>query len=357
MLREFIYVDVQRARSLLAQLDRGVVEQTVQRRSSDDAGELGINILGFGAKGAWTARSDVEEARSLQDLTFTVFEEAIEDSGLLIDMADHEVDDPTAWRGDIHEILAEGQLVRIRSDVLVVDPNFIRSRFDGLTSFMDDLVSMQQQVAEQAIAAAMGPALNELRQQTTSSSLNAQQRKTARRQLEEAEALMRDQAAAAAVEEIGGEAGLQQMTAVMRVVTSFLGDEISMRVVPCGIELPELGFAGSLLGRDDYLQKERADLFSRYGSILRGWTTVLQIAQIPSEESTAAAVELDPEVIAQITSGQAVSRAGFERAAVGLLGSMEALGLAEGPRWPTISAVPLAIYRVVPGSDKRSGLD
>lgn len=53
MIREFLYVDVQRTRSLLAQLEDGVVEQCVRRTALDDAGELGATVFGIGGKGTW----------------------------------------------------------------------------------------------------------------------------------------------------------------------------------------------------------------------------------------------------------------------------------------------------------------
>ena len=84
MIREFLYVDVQRARSLLAQLDDGVVEQYVKRTALDDVGELGATIFGIGGKGTWSARESDEESRSLKDLTLAVFEEAVSAQGLIV---------------------------------------------------------------------------------------------------------------------------------------------------------------------------------------------------------------------------------------------------------------------------------
>src|SRR5207253_1030235 len=88
--------------------------------------------------------------------------------------------------------------------------------------------------------------------------------------------------------EAAAEAGTAKMSpqilAIMDVIDSFLQqDAISVRFLACGDDDPHLGFVGSLLGRDDYIQRERDALFSRYGSILRGWTAVLQVAAVPSE--------------------------------------------------------------------------
>ena len=86
MIREFLYVDVQRTRSLLAQLEDGVIEQYVKRTALDDAGELRATIFGIGGKGAWATQESYEESRSVKDLTFVVFEEAAESQGLILNV-------------------------------------------------------------------------------------------------------------------------------------------------------------------------------------------------------------------------------------------------------------------------------
>src|SRR5689334_3941772 len=73
--------------------------------------------------------------------------------------------------------------------------------------------------------------------------------------------------------------------AVMQVIDAFVAsDAISVRFLPCGLEHPEYALSGSLLGRDDYIQREREALFSRYGSVLHGWTSVLQVASVPEQK-------------------------------------------------------------------------
>src|SRR6266496_3891673 len=65
VIREFVYVDVTRVRSLLAQLDWGVVEGAVSRRTYGKG--LGIGAGMFGVSGTASLRSDqaYEESRTL----------------------------------------------------------------------------------------------------------------------------------------------------------------------------------------------------------------------------------------------------------------------------------------------------
>lgn len=120
MIREFLYVDVQRTRSLLAQLEDGVVEQCVRRTALDDAGELGATVFGIGGKGTWGTHESHEESRSLMDLTAVVFEEAAASQGLIVDVEpSNRVEE---WAsGEAHQALREGELLRVTGDLLITD--------------------------------------------------------------------------------------------------------------------------------------------------------------------------------------------------------------------------------------------
>lgn len=344
VIREFLYVDVQRTRSLLAQLDQGVVEASVTRASLDDVSEVGATIFGVGGKGTWGASESREESRSLQDLTFAVFEDAAAAQGIIVDV--EASSDPDDWTsGAVHGVLAEGEIVRVTGDLLITDPSYIGARFDALDGFMTALIEMQTQVAVQAAQAIADIQISSLREQLSNASQN--QRKQVERQIKAISERIETEARAAVETELGGRSSIDQMKSVMKVVTSFVGEAIAVRVLSCGFDHPEMGFAGSLLGRDDYLQRERDELFSRYGSVLTRWTVVMQIARLPDEADSEGDFDIDPEVL---SSGGGINRAAFERAAAQLLRMMESVGISEGPRWPTISVVPLAIYRAVPHS-------
>jgi hypothetical protein len=131
---------------------------------------------------------------------------------------------------------------------------------------------------------------------------------------------------------------------ISEVLMSLTSGEIALRVIPCGPDRPELSFGGVLLDRVEYLQKEREALFSRYGSILGGWTVVVQIEAVPYP------LDEEPQISAQdvVFAEKTVNRAGVERMCLDLLRMVDATGLTEGPRWPSITVTPLALYRDIP---------
>jgi hypothetical protein len=116
---------------------------------------------------------------------------------------------------------------------------------------------------------------------------------------------------------------------------------VSVRLLPCGAGHLESGFAGLLSGRKEYLQEERANLFSRYGQAPTPWTTVFQVAAVPAGRANDVENDSAGQVVDEAADG--FSRAGMERQVAQLLGMMESVGIVEGPRWPTVSITPLGI--------------
>ncbi len=307
-LREFFYVDVDRVRSLLAQLQGGVVEAI--RAQSTNAFEGGgqASVFGIGAHGGYTREIASEESRSLQDLTFVAFEQTANEEGLIVELG-AEVRDPTAWEsGQIHSSLQEGQLVRIDCDIQVLDGGLFGARIKRFELMAEALVEITDAV----------PALSNQKQ--------------------------RAQLLAKAKEEIMGFPSTWT-DAIAGFVAAFVGDSISLRVLPCGREHLEYAFSGALLGRKEYIQEERENLFSRYGAVTSRWTAVMQVAAIPQSPNENAALASPTDSLRP--SGD-ISRAAMERIAGDLLAMMESIGIVEGPRWPSISVTPLGLYRTVP---------
>lgn len=315
-LREFFYVDVERARSYLAQLDRGVVQSVIERSSGELSAEAKASMFGFGGSGSVSRGTGREEARSLQDLTFVAFESLALQQGFLVD-SPPEVSDPDAWTtGTIQNSFLPGQIVRLKADVQILDPRFFEARIQRVDAFANALVRVTTPI----------PAVKP-------GTPRQQQKKAA------------DAAHGAARAELWGDTSPDAVQGIADVVSSLLGDAIAVRVLPCGRDHPDLGFGGALIDRREYVQPEREALFSRYGPVLSDWTCVIQIASIPSQS------EEIPDVLPAIElmgKGNRIQRAAVEQLAVQFLTLMESIGMAEGPRWPSISVTPLAIYRHLP---------
>lgn len=117
-VRDFIYFDVERVRSLVSQLDEGVVDSLSNSlgRSSSAKGEVKGGVLGLASGGVgvdqlW--RSDSEESRSLNDFIFTRLEDLLLSEQLVSEIA------PSEEQGAEIELRA-----RLKpTDFLIIDSN------------------------------------------------------------------------------------------------------------------------------------------------------------------------------------------------------------------------------------------
>jgi hypothetical protein len=118
-------------------------------------------------------------------------------------------------------------------------------------------------------------------------------------------------------------------------------------MLTCGTSDPECGFGGTLLDRSDYIEPERAAVFSRYGFEPTPPTVIASVARIP-ERSATVTPTFDAEAL--IRSQGSIDRSRLEEMALAMLSMFEGIGLTEAPVWPAIAVTPLAVYRTVAAS-------
>ena len=324
-VREFLYVDLQRIRSYYAQLNRGVVESVVNRDTNSKEGEADARLLGFGAAGSISREREREEARSLQDLNYVIFEELFEKEGLIKDVDDL-VDDVDAWASRrVHTSLDEGQVIRYTGFVQILDPEFTQKRIDQIIRFGSAIVGMQ--VGPQAAMSGAPPARKGGSTKSGSRPQSAEQVRN----------MLKEELFQAA---LGGDVSIAQINDISSAVGAFTNETISVRVLPFGTERFDYHFAGTLLSRSEYIQEEREALFARYGYLLEDWTVVMQVARIPNPDEVAPGVGG-----VEMFKDGAVDRPAFENQVLSLVRLFESQGFAEGPRFPSISVTVLAIYR------------
>lgn len=288
-LKEFLYVDVDRTRSLLAQLQGGVVESLTSESASTVEGSANASLFGLGGGGAYSRGSVYQESRSFQDMVFVAFETLADQHGLVTNLGG-DFSQADKWEsGAVHSNLREGQLVRATCDVQILDGALFRGRLERLDRMMDGLLELVPQLS----------AKNSTPQQRRSSGTAA---KTAM---------------------LGGFSP-EQLSALSSFVDAFVGNDIAFRALMCGQAHLTLGFGGTLLGRREYIQEERDSLFSRYGTVASSWTCVMQVAAIPRQPDPGSDESVDLEAVMARTADATENlfdRAKFERMAVSLLES------------------------------------
>jgi hypothetical protein len=308
-LRDFLYLDVDRIRSLLSQLEGGIVEKTVERLTTAKDAKAGASLFNLFELGGSLVREHAsEQTKTLQDAVYLLFEEAAKSSNLF--EASVDLSYPGAWEsGDVHRSLQAVQLLRVTAPTRILDSKHFRERIDRLAKWPALVVGFS---ARDQLASIKSP-------------------KDRARRLEQMVA-----------EQMGGPAPTELMSDMGEFVELFMGGQISVRQFPCGLENPQFALVGTLIDRPGFLQEEREALYSKYGAAPSSWTMVSQVTTVPVAETGS---EPDLSAVDLLKTDEQVDRGQIEEMAVSLMQLLESTGIAEAPAFPAIAVTPLALFR------------
>jgi hypothetical protein len=323
-LKEFLYVDIQRVRSYYGQMNRGIIDSVKSTSSVNGKGQLEAKMFGLGGRGEASGGYAKESSRSLQEILYVLFEENFESEGRIIDNP-RLFEDVDAWRsGRLHESIREGQIIRYTGNIQIMDPSFASGRIDQILNLVTALAGFQIPGNP-----AGSPATPPVRKGG-----GAAKGKAAKTPEEMRDVLKKQLAS----QMLGG----QQLTMsnIGEFIRAFTNGSTSVSIHPCGFDQPGVYFSGSLLGRSDYIQEEREELFARYGTQLEGWTTVMQVARMPKGQRPQSFESED-----LLTEEGVIDRAKTIRFTGDFMRFIEGMGAVEGVVFPSVSVTPLAIYR------------
>lgn len=314
-LLDYLYVDVARLRSYLAQLAGGVATTASEalEQAVGKSAEASVPVARGGRSSSTTERW--ETTRALGDLIVTAFEEEATAAGFLIDVSD-DLTEPDEWySGAVHRRLPVGTIFRLTTPARLLDPEHV-------AQLIQRFEETAQGVARLTGGSGAKPSNPKSGRVTPKGGSPAQ------------------------VDDLRG---LKKMTEPIRdVVSNLLAGGISLRAFPCGLDHPDCGFGGLLLDRSDYIEPERAALFARHGVEVSDWTVVGTVTRLPVRHRRSDFESVDPS--AMIRASGAINRQALEGMVLQLLDLMEGLGMSEGPAWPSIAFTPLAVYRTMPRS-------
>lgn len=133
-VREYIYVDTDRVRSLLAQMSDGLPDEKATTTSRSSRLRLGLRAAGM-EKARDTSDS---ERLSLADLHVSLLEEAGTALGLISDLSDRVSREKFWLRGKVRNQLQPGMLIRVTAPTLLVDPSSIMKTLRGFQTAIGD---------------------------------------------------------------------------------------------------------------------------------------------------------------------------------------------------------------------------
>lgn len=130
-IRDFIYLDVERLKSILSQIDEGLLEKVDASAGSNETGQLSAEakiplLANVGGAGTYVASSQVTETRTLHDHIYNYVEEKLLDAGGLFVLGEELTADD--WlRDEVRSDISPTAFVLVKGKVLVNDFQYMKS--------------------------------------------------------------------------------------------------------------------------------------------------------------------------------------------------------------------------------------
>ena len=136
LLREFLYVDSDKVRSMVTQIAGGVDEEVRQPDRSQSAVTGGLKGVVSGDK-LWSSEESTQ--RSVADIVFQTLEAELESQGYLADISDEMT---TVTEGNYDEFMgryAPGTFIRATAPARLFDARYLADTFAGLSATLNGL--------------------------------------------------------------------------------------------------------------------------------------------------------------------------------------------------------------------------
>ncbi|PSK99306.1 hypothetical protein CLV63_10327 [Murinocardiopsis flavida] len=324
ILREFLYVDTDKVRSMQAQIDGGISENqgnTTKKMKTTSGGTKGI----LSHQQEWG--TEVHVSKSFGDAMFPILEESLESLGILKDISE-ELTFPEFWSSDAlqHEVPI-GSIVRISALGSLFDARYVATSFANFATIYTGL---------QGIGAAprSSKVTNGKQQQTRNQRRgNVNNEKI---EIEELEKMIPDFEMPG---EPGKAIGADRLRSLVRISRGMFNPGLHLNLTPTQDD--RLSIGARLQEGRQYLDSDPEILFARYGTKKQEWTIVGTVGQYSRMED--AVYPGDPGLADAIN----VYRNRTAEYINSFMGAMGAQGFSDLPQYPGFSLVPFAVYRVI----------
>ncbi|MGC0211511.1 DUF6414 family protein [Streptomyces levis] len=324
ILREFLYVDTDKVRAMLAQLDGGVAEEERETSTQEKRSTVGPRSF---AQHLQVTGSERYTQKSLGDALFPMLEEALESEGLLKDVSE-EVADLSQWTsGSIEKIAPPGSLVRITAMGSLFDSRYTASVFSAFASVALGLQGMGVNLEPDSGKTPPGKAKGRGGQQGPKSSRPSQAPPD--RQLEDA------------IPDFAGVAGVDanSLRAIVRMARGIFAPGLHINLAP--VDAGSVLIGARLQEGRQYLDTEADILFARYGTEPQEWTLMGSVGSYgPKDTSLPDFNFFGPD--------GTVNRARFADNINGFMKTLGGMGFIDLPQHPGFSVIPFAVYRAIP---------
>ena len=321
MLREFLYVDTDKVRSLLAQLDEGVEEEVRVTEKTQTKLSIGTKQILNRDRDTGTESSIM---RSLADAVFPALESAMESSGYLVDISE-KLKSGEYWSGSLQKEHPEGSFIRVTAPARLFDSKYVLKVFSGLAA-----------AASGYTALTMGGA-------TTSSKPSKASPKA--KQAPPSPPSPEDEIEDFPTQLFGDGLTPSQLRGFAKLTRAMFYPGLVLVMNPSGDEA--LPITARLQEGRRFLESDAEILFARYGLHEQYWTMVGTIGSFsPPEEEPYSGDEWSG------SRTDAIDRAVLTKRVNALVTGIAQTGFADIPQYPGFSVVPFAVYRTIMPASK-----
>jgi hypothetical protein len=323
LLRDFLYVDADKVRGLLAQLDEGIVEARTEIDHTEKLSGLGLKGL---AEHSQRWGSERASQKSLGDALFPALEQGLESLGLLHDISDRLAQE-AFWGARLRSELPPGTLVRISAPSALFDARYVAATLSAFATSWQGLANL-------GVMGATPPA-------PPKRGASASSRPSQRKSNQESEPRhLEDDLPDVNLEVEGDTISREFLQGIIRVARGMFTPGLHLNMHPTGVD-SHVVTARLQEGRQ-FLDGDAEVLFARYGAGTQQWTMVGSIGHYG--EAVAASASAAPDLVDENGNVNRPRFASFVNAFLSQIGN---LGFIDVPAEPGFSVVPLAVYRVV----------
>lgn len=296
-IRDFIYIDIERIKSILSQLEEGLIDETQFMRGNSGSatlcGEAGLlGIVKATADSEIQFHRELSETKSLHDYIYNKVESLLLNENQLIRIPNQEI--PT-YSSRLRDSVGNTSFILAKGKVTIND-------FSRLSKLLDNYEELSKFIAKCVIS-------------SKKENLTQAQAKLAYDDL---------------VHDFTKSLDKEMRKGLNHLIDMFYQDRIIIKIIPYG-EYPDFRFVGNI--DKTYLRDDIESIVYKYGSApVSDWTIFGQIASVPPENRS--------DQIFNITGNQ------IESAFHQMFGAYRKIeDVAQTVTYPEISITPIAVYR------------
>jgi hypothetical protein len=299
-LRDFVYLDVERVKSLLAQLDRGLLSDRSDSIGSSTTveGKAGVSIpalLDIGGAGQYVSTDQSIETRTLHDFVYTQTEERLLDLDRISQLPSDFTSD-RLLNGDVRATLSPVEYVLVRGKVELSDYQYMMSLLSNINDVSRIITEMSYLERLQAANAKEKSGINKEMQRAIGS----------------------------------GKLDERYVKGLMKLFELFMKDRLIIKVLPFADD-PDIRIVGPL--QRSLLRDSLDDIRFKFGSSPQAeWTVFGQIAAVPQKRELR-------------TSHEVTFSNNIEEGMHHIFDAIRGVEDEFRVKYPEIAITPIAVYR------------